>query len=125
MVCSMLPNVTACLLLLLLGLGTAVEQQGTSQLDVTKSTIQPTLENLPADDAVLIEFFASWCPACRLVDVVDCQQVVGCSLTGWSELLACAHGEEQLVCLQQSACQLMSASNTVVLPCVQSVQARV
>lgn len=40
---------------------------GMSQLDVNKSTIQATMSALPAEDAVLIEFFASWCPACRCV----------------------------------------------------------
>lgn len=41
--------------------------EGLSQLDLNKATIQSTLSALPADDSVLIEFFASWCPACRCV----------------------------------------------------------
>lgn len=58
------------LLVLLASCSTAVHGEAAgvlSQLDLTKATIKPTLSALPADDAVLIEFFASWCPACRCV----------------------------------------------------------
>jgi thiol-disulfide isomerase/thioredoxin len=44
-----------------------------SQLDLTKATIQTTLSALPADDSVLIEFFASWCPACRWGQTLLCE----------------------------------------------------
>jgi thiol oxidase len=33
--------------------------------DVSKANITSTLKALPADAHVLIEFYASWCPACR------------------------------------------------------------
>eukprot|EP00882_Tetradesmus_deserticola_P033036 GHRQ01037701.1.p1 GENE.GHRQ01037701.1~~GHRQ01037701.1.p1 ORF type:complete len:225 (+),score=62.76 GHRQ01037701.1:22-675(+) len=34
-------------------------------LDVTKETINTTLKAMPADAKVLMEFYATWCPACR------------------------------------------------------------
>lgn len=40
-------------------------------LDLSKATIKPKLSALPADDAVLLEFFASWCPACRCEVVAE------------------------------------------------------
>lgn len=46
---------------------TQAEQHSMPHLDLTKASIEPKLTSLPADDAVLIEFFASWCPACRWV----------------------------------------------------------
>lgn len=63
---------SCCLGLLLLLLASCSTVHGEaadvlSQLDLTKATIKPTLSALPADDAVLIEFYASWCPACRCV----------------------------------------------------------
>lgn len=59
-----LPTVRTWLLLVLVVVANG-EHHGTGQLDLTKSTIKTTLAALPAEDAVLIEFFASWCPACR------------------------------------------------------------
>lgn len=46
------------------------QQQSLQDLDLTKATIQAKLAALPASDDVLIEFFASWCPACRYVGQV-------------------------------------------------------
>lgn len=36
-------------------------------LDVTKATINSTLRAMPGDARVLMEFYATWCPACRWV----------------------------------------------------------
>jgi thiol:disulfide interchange protein len=36
-------------------------------LDMTKSTLNVTLKAMPADAKVLMEFYATWCPACRCV----------------------------------------------------------
>lgn len=36
-------------------------------LDVTKATFNATLAAMPGDAHVLMEFYATWCPACRLV----------------------------------------------------------
>lgn len=55
----------ACLLALVLAALASADAGALEELDVSKATIQSTLSALPSDDDVLIEFFASWCPACR------------------------------------------------------------
>jgi thiol-disulfide isomerase/thioredoxin len=55
----------ACLLALVLAALASAAAGALEELDVSKATIQSMLTALPADDDILIEFFASWCPACR------------------------------------------------------------
>jgi thiol:disulfide interchange protein len=61
----------ALLLCLLLLPASMAQDRDTSKhvpgLDMTKVTLNSTLNAMPADAKVLMEFYATWCPACRCV----------------------------------------------------------
>jgi thiol-disulfide isomerase/thioredoxin len=52
--------------LCLVWLGSAVAQEAKpTGIDLTKATLNQTLAALSPDAYVLMEFYATWCPACR------------------------------------------------------------
>jgi hypothetical protein len=56
---------------------------------MTKSTLNVTLKAMPADAKVLMEFYATWCPACRsLLMLLQQLQVVFKPQHTYSSILA-------------------------------------